>query len=47
MVVESKNNQCQIVTQTFALRAGYQEDMSQDFKIIGNQITIDVFECSK
>ena len=47
MVVECKNSQCQIVTQTFALRTGYQEDMSQDFKIIGNQITIDVFECSE
>ena len=47
MVVECKNSQCQIVTQTFALKAGYQEDMSQDFKIIGNQITIDVFECTK
>jgi hypothetical protein len=47
MVVECKNSQCQIVTQTFALRTGYQEDKSQDFKIIGNQITIDVFECSE
>ncbi|HZC20576.1 MAG TPA: hypothetical protein VE223_02925 [Nitrososphaeraceae archaeon] len=47
MVVECKNSQCQIVTQTFALRTGYQEDMSQDFKIIGNQITINVFECSE
>ena len=47
MVVECKNSQCQIVTQTFALRTGYQEDKSQDFKIIDNQITIDVFECSE
>ena len=47
MVVECKNSQCQTVTQTFALKAGYQEDMSQDFKIIGNQITIDVFECTE
>ena len=37
MVVECKNSQCQIVTQTFALRTGYQEDMNQDFKIIDNQ----------
>ena len=47
MVVECKNSQCQIVTQTFALKVKYQKDMSQDFKIIGNQITIDVFECSE
>jgi hypothetical protein len=45
MVVECKNSQCQIVTQTFALRVKYQEDKSHDFKIIGNQIIIDVFEC--
>jgi|SRR5215212_1953090 hypothetical protein len=32
--------------QTFALRVKYQEDKSEDFKIIGNQIIIDVFECS-
>jgi hypothetical protein len=47
MVVECKNSQCQIVTQTFALKPWYQEDKSQDFKIIGNQIIIDVFECSE
>jgi len=47
MVVECKNSQCQIVTQTFALRTGYQEDKSQDFKIIDNQIIIDVFEYSE
>jgi hypothetical protein len=47
MVVECKNSQCQIVTKTFALKTGYQEDKSQDFKIIGNQIIIDVFECSE
>ena len=47
MVVECKNSQCQIVTQAFVLKTGYQEDKSQDFKIIGNQITIDVFECSE
>jgi hypothetical protein len=47
MVVECKNSQCQIVTQTFALKVKYQEDKSQDFKIIDNQITIDVFECSE
>ena len=47
MVVECKNSRCQIVTQTFALKTWYQEDKSQDFKIIGNQIIIDVFECSE
>jgi hypothetical protein len=47
MVVECKNSQCQIVTQTFALKVKYQEDKSHDFKIIGNQIIIDVFECSE
>ena len=47
MVVECKNSQCQIVTQTFALKVKYQEDKSQDFKITGNQIIIDVFECSE
>jgi hypothetical protein len=47
MVVECKNSQCQIVTQTFALKVKYQEDKSQDFKIIGNQIIINVFECSE
>ena len=47
MVVECKNSQCRIVTQTFALRKGYQEDKSQDFKIISNHIIIDVFECSE
>jgi hypothetical protein len=47
MVVECKNSQCQIVTQTFALKVKYQEDKSQDFKIIGNEILIDVFECSE
>jgi hypothetical protein len=47
MVVECKNSQCQIVTQTFALKAKYQEDKSQDFKIIGNQIIINLFECSE
>ena len=47
MVVECKNSRCQTVTQTFALKTGYQEDMSLDFKIIGNQIIIDVFECSE
>ena len=47
MVVECKNSQCQIVTQTFALKVKYQEDKSQYFKIIGNQIIIDVFECSE
>ena len=47
MVVECKNSQCQIVTQAFALRVKYQEDKSHDFKIIGNQIIIDVFECSE
>jgi hypothetical protein len=46
-MVECKNSQCQIVTQTFALKVKYQEDKSQDFKIIGNQIIIDVFECSE
>jgi hypothetical protein len=46
-MVECKNSQCQIVTQTFALKTWYQEDKSQDFKIIGNQIIIDVFECSE
>jgi predicted RNA-binding Zn-ribbon protein involved in translation (DUF1610 family) len=46
-MVECKNSQCQIVTQTFALKVKYQEDKSQDFKIIGNQIVIDVFECSE
>jgi hypothetical protein len=34
-------------TQTFALKPWYQGDKSQDFKIIGNQIIIDVFECSE
>ena len=47
MAVECKNSQCQIVTQTFALKTWYQEDKSQDFKIIANQIIIDVFECAK
>ena len=47
MVVECKNSQCQIVTQTFALRVKYQEDKSQVFKIIDNKIIINVFECSK
>jgi hypothetical protein len=47
MVVECKNSQCQIVTQTFALKVKYQEDKSQDFKIIGNQIIINLFECSE
>jgi hypothetical protein len=47
MVVECKNSQCQIVTQTFALKVKYQEDKSQDFKIIDSQIIIDVFECSE
>ena len=47
MVVECKSSQCQIVTQTFALKAWYQEDKSQDFKITGNQIIIDVFECGE
>src|ERR687885_599746 len=47
MVLECRNSQCQIVTQTFALRTGYQEDKGRDFKIIDNQITIDVFECSE
>ena len=47
MVAECKNSQCQIVTKTFALKVKYQEDKSQDFKIIGNQIIIDVFECSE
>jgi predicted RNA-binding Zn-ribbon protein involved in translation (DUF1610 family) len=46
-IVECKNSQCQIVTQTFALKSGYQEDKSQDFKIIGNQIIINVYECSE
>jgi hypothetical protein len=46
-MVECKNSQCQIVIQTFALRVKYQEDKSQDLKIISNQITIDVFECSQ
>jgi hypothetical protein len=45
MVVECKNSQCQIVTQAFALKTGYQQDKSQDFKIIDYQIIIDVFEC--
>ncbi len=47
MVVECKNSQCQIVTQSLALKTRYQEDKSQDFKIIANQIIIDVFECSE
>ena len=47
MVVECKNSQCQIVTQTFALKVKYQEDKSQDLKIISNQIIIDVFECGQ
>ena len=47
MIVECKSSQCQIFTQTFALRVKYQEDKSQDFKIIGNEILIDVFECSE
>ena len=47
MGVECKNSQCQIVTQTYALKVKYQEDKSQDFKIIDNQILIDVFECSE
>jgi hypothetical protein len=47
MVVECKNSQCQIVTQAFALKSGYQEDKSQDFKIIDYQIIIDVFECGE
>ena len=46
-MVECKNSQCQIVTQTFTLRVKYQEDKSQDFKIIANQIIINVFECSE
>jgi hypothetical protein len=45
--VECKNSQCQIVTQAFALKTGYQEDKSQDFKIIDYQIIIDVFECGE
>src|SRR5690242_5148705 len=47
MVVECKNSQCQIVTQTFALKPRYQEDKGEDFKIIDNHIIIDVFECSE
>jgi hypothetical protein len=47
MIVECKYSQCQIVSQTFALKTWYQEDKSQDFKIIGNEILIDVFECSE
>jgi hypothetical protein len=46
-IVECKNSQCQIVTQTFALRVKYQGDKSQDFKIIDNQIIIHVFECGE
>ena len=46
-IVECKNTQCQIVTQTFALKVKYQEHRSQDLKIIANQIIIDVFECSE
>ncbi|HYZ49247.1 MAG TPA: hypothetical protein VE593_00060 [Nitrososphaeraceae archaeon] len=33
MVVECKNSQCQIVTQAFALKTGYQQDKSQDLKL--------------
>ena len=44
-IVECKNSKCQIVTQTFALKTWYQGDKSQDFKITGNLIIIDVFEC--
>ena len=36
-----------LLRQTFALKTWYQEDKSQDFKIIGNEILIDVFECSE
>src|ERR1041384_1449259 len=47
MAVECKNSECGIVTQTFALKVKYQEDKSQDFKIIGNQIIINLFECNE
>jgi hypothetical protein len=43
-IVECKNSQCQIVTKIFALKVKYQEDKSQDFKIIDYQIIIDVYE---
>src|SRR5918996_4587029 len=46
-IVECKNSQCQIVTQIFALKVKYQVDKSQDFKIISNQIIIDVSECGE
>src|SRR5689334_3678448 len=45
MVVECKNSQCQIVTQTFARRTGYQEDVSQAenmAKSIVNQQDMDI-----
>src|SRR5918996_5833285 len=47
MVVECKNSQCRIVTQIFVLKPLYQEDKSHDFKIVSNQILIDVFECGE
>jgi hypothetical protein len=46
-MVECKNSECQIATQTFALKVKYREDKSQDFEIIGKQIVIDVFECDE